>query len=60
MNDIITLAKISMVVEKYASYGPEDYPEVELAVHRGLERAKTNLINKNKPDPAANRDEPNT
>lgn len=44
MNDIITLAKITFVVEKYASYGPEDYQEVEQAVHRGLELAKLRLM----------------
>ena len=58
MNDITTLAKIAAVIERYAGYSAEDYQEVELAVHRGLELAKIGLVNKNKPGPAANRDEP--
>ena len=58
MNDIVTLAKIATVVEKYAGYSAEDYQEVELSVQRGLELARISLINKNKPAPDANRDEP--
>lgn len=58
MNDLITLAKIAAVVEMYAGYSAEDYREVELAVHRGLERAKIGLIAKEKLDPDANTDNP--